>query len=560
MDPEQVSAVLTIPDKFDPTIPTLGYGVILWMHTYLVNPDGEHAGEPFMPTNEQMNFLLWFYAVDADGHFIYRRAVLRRSKGWGKSPLMAAIALAELCGPVYFWGFDKDGNAVGEQHPMPWIVVAGIAFVQTANTMDAVRAMAAGDRFKDTYLDENSIGLTRIILPGGGKIVPITANSRSQEGARPTFGILDETHHWTATNGGHKLARVILRNLAKVGGRSIATTNAHEPGEDSYAEHDYHDYLAQREGRTLDESILYDSREAPASIDLSDPKLVMAGLKAAYGDATWLDFDRLLAEVYDPGTPPEESRRFYLNQIVAAANSWISPAELARAKRASVPALKLGRADRHRGWRQGDTVVLGFDGSLTDDSTALIAIRISDRAVFLLGLWEKPEGPAGVNWEVPKDEVRDTVDNAFATLDIIAFFSDVAYWETDIDRWRAEYGERLTVKASVKHAVGYDMRSHKQLLTIGAESLQRALSEGQLGYGPHMLWNRPNVHADEALTRHYLNARRRLNQFGTTFGKESRESPRKIDALAATLLAYLAVQAVEAAGKLKRRGGRVAGF
>lgn len=559
---DDIAAVTTVPTfPLDGSIKTLGWGVVLWMMQYLVQPDGDEAGEPFKPTREQINFLLWFYAVNGDGHFIYRRATLRRSKGWGKSPLMAAIALAELCGPVSFWGFDKDGNALGQVHPMPWVVVAGIAFVQTANTMDAIRAMAAGEAFSARYLDENSIGQTRIIIPGGGKIVPITASSRAQEGARPTFAILDETHHWTASNGGHKLAQVIRRNLAKVGGRSVETTNAHEPGEDSTAEKSYQDFLAQREGKTLDESILYDSREAPGDIDLSNPELVKAGLKVAYGDAVWLDLDRLLAEVYDPSTSPEEARRFYLNQIVAAANSWVAPHELEGNRNDELAPLKLGNADRPRGYRDGDTVVLGFDGSLTDDSTALAAIRLSDGAVFLLGLWEKPEGPAGNNWEVPKDEVRETVDHVFARLDVIAFFSDVAYWETDIDHWRALYSERLVVKAETKHTIGFDMRSHLMISTQAAESMNRTIVEKQLPFGMSALWNRPDVRADEALVRHILNARRRLNRFGVSFGKESRESPKKVDALAALMLAYLARSRVIAEGKLKRRGtGRVAGF
>ncbi|OJF09367.1 hypothetical protein BG844_37965 [Couchioplanes caeruleus subsp. caeruleus] len=45
--------------------------------------------------------------------------------------------------------------------------------------------------------------------------------------------------HWTVSNGGHALARVIRRNLAKSrdrAARAIETTNAHAPGEDTVAE------------------------------------------------------------------------------------------------------------------------------------------------------------------------------------------------------------------------------------------------------------------------------------------------------------------------------------
>lgn len=36
-----------------------------------------------MPTKEQKRFILWWYAIDAQGKFIYRDGVLGRIKGWG---------------------------------------------------------------------------------------------------------------------------------------------------------------------------------------------------------------------------------------------------------------------------------------------------------------------------------------------------------------------------------------------------------------------------------------------------------------------------------------------
>ena len=560
-----MAAILSVPEfPLDGSVKTLGWHVISWVESYLLQPDGDQAGEPFRFTREQLNFILWWYAVDRGGRFIYRRGVLRRAKGWGKSPFLGALALAELLGPVRFGGWDDDGDPIAVPHPMPWVVIAGVSETQTRNTYDAIRAMAEDSLLVDDYgLD---VGMTRILAPGGGKIVMITANAATQEGARPTFAIMDETHHWTATNGGHKLARVVKRNLAKSrdgAARVIETTNAHEPGQESVAEQSYNAWRAIVEGRSRATGILYDAREAPLDVDLANEADLMAALRDAYGDSTWVDLDRILAEIYDPDTPPEESRRFYLNQIVAAADSWVSPPEWYKNRVEDLLPLELGIPGVKA--KPGDTVTLGFDGSLTDDSTALVAVRVDDGAAFLIGIWEKPEGPTGDGWEVPKDQVRDLIDWTFEHLDVVAFFSDVAYWETDVDAWRDKYGEQLLVKATTRHAVGWDMRGHQMETTRAVEALHRAMTDGELPWGPHELLAGParGAKAEEILTRHVLNARRRLNRWGVYFGKETRESPKKVDALASLVLARMARSRVLADGGLKKRrkpSGRVAGF
>jgi hypothetical protein len=558
-----MEAITSVP-TFPASQPTLGWGVADWIEDNLVQPDGEDAGDPYRLTDEQLRFVLWFYAVDGEGRFIYRRAVLRRAKGWGKSPFLAALSIAELCGPVRFAGWDEDESPMAQSHPMPWVVIAGVSEKQTANTLDAARAMLDGSPAVEEHgLD---VGKSRILSARGGKIEPITASSATAEGARPSFAIMDETHHWTRTNGGMKLARTVRRNLAKSrdgSARVIETTNAHEPGQESVAEASYLAWRAIVEGRSRADGLLYDSREAPADVDLSNEATVLEALRVTYGDSTWVDLRRILGEVYDPDTPPEEARRFYLNQIVAAADAWTTPVEWGQNRREDLRPLLVAPADVPRAPR--DTVTLGFDGSLTDDSTALVAVRVEDDAPFLLGIWEKPEGPAGDGWRVPKDAVRGAVDHAFATLDVVGFFSDVAYWETDVDSWRETYGERLLVKATTMHAVAWDMRGHQADTVRAVESTNRAIVDGTLPWRSHALTYGPaaGAHAEEILTRHVLNARRRPNRFGVSFGKENRESPKKVDALAALILARLAASKIRASGVLKsrrKRTGRVAGF
>lgn len=526
-----MKAIRTLRD-FDARIPTLGWLIIAWIEAWLIQPDGENAGKPYRLTREQKNFILWYYSLDSRGRWRYRRAVLRRAKGWGKSPFLAALCIVELVGPVVFAGWaEADARSPrGKARPNAWVVLAGVSETQTANTYDALRAMITPAMAEEFGLD---VGMTRVYTATGGKLHPITANAATQEGARPTFAVMDEVHHWTTTNGGKALARVVRRNLAKVKGRAVVTTNAHAPAQDTVARDLYTSHLIQAEGRAKRPDLLYDCREAPV-IDLADESALRAALAAAYGDSVaWVDIDDLVSEIYAPDTLPEDACRFYLNQIVDAADVWVTSAEFDANRRPDLRPLRTATPGLagHEPWRNADTVCLGFDGSRTDDATALVAVRVSDGAMFLLGLWERPTGPDGHGWEVDREAVRGAVDHAFATLDVVAFYADVAEWETDVDDWRDRYGERLLVAASTKHKVAWDMRGHQADTTRAAEALHRSIVDGDL---PH------NYGHDSPVRRHFLNARRRVNRYGVTFGKEGRESPHKVDIVAATLLARLA--------------------
>lgn len=62
---------------------SLGHQILAWVHENLLAPDStEERPEPFMPTYEQYRFILWWYAVDERGRWLYRRGVLQRLKGW----------------------------------------------------------------------------------------------------------------------------------------------------------------------------------------------------------------------------------------------------------------------------------------------------------------------------------------------------------------------------------------------------------------------------------------------------------------------------------------------
>jgi hypothetical protein len=243
--------------------PTLGWLIVDFIENYLRVPAGDGTGQPLRLTDEQIRFICAAHRIHpVTGKWFYRRSVLRRAKGWGKSPIVGAVAVSHLAGPVVFDGWDANGEPVGRPHPSPWVQVAATAEDQTDNTWAPVMAMIAESSADELGLD---VGLTRIFLKGRpGRMEPVTAKAPSKEGTPVTFCVMDETHLWTPSNGGQKLAATLRRNVGKTAGITIETTNAHRPGEGSVAEASWE--AAQR--ATAD--VFYDSLEAPQVDDLED--------------------------------------------------------------------------------------------------------------------------------------------------------------------------------------------------------------------------------------------------------------------------------------------------
>lgn len=509
-----------LPDGVPPL--TLGWDVLRWISANLAQPDGDRAGEPFVMTNEQARFVAWFYAVDGSGRYAYRRGVLSRVKGWGKSPLLAALCCAELAGPVVFDGFDSDGDPVGRPHPSPWVQLAAVSEDQTDNTMRLVVDMLSMGEADIPGLD---VGITRVNT-ATGVLQPVTAESRSREGQRTTFAVLDETHLWLKHNGGKRLADTVRRNLAKMNGRSVETTNAYRPGEESVAEasHDY--YLSITEGRVREAGLLYDHRAAPPETKLTDERSLRRGLRYAYGDARWVDLDRIVAEVYDPATDPSDARRFYLNQFTAADDAWLLPTQWEPL------------ADPSRVVADKSSITLGFDGSIRDDATALVGCEIDTGYLFTLGVWEKPDNVDG--WEVPRVEVDAAVAAAFDRYNVQMLYADPPYWQDHLSAWQSEFGGEIVKEW---------WTNRTRAMVSALERFHTAVVSGDLTHD-----------GDSRLTRHVLNARRRVGRSGLTIGKETPSSPNKIDAAMAATLAYEARSDALAAGLKRKRSGRVVGF
>lgn len=512
---------------------TLGWQIAGWCAEYL---DGEGSTDeqrvPWKFTTEQLRFLLWWYAIDKDGEFIYRTGVLQRLKGWGKDPLLAVISLVEFVGPSRFSHWDEDGNPVAKSHPQAWVQITAVNQEQTTNTMGYLPILM-GPKLIQTYGIKAGAELIRADR-GRKKLQAVTSSYRAIEGKRTTFTLLNETHHWVAGNGGHKMFETIDGNSTKMDSRYLAITNAYLPGEDSVAERTREAHNKVLEGRAIDVGTLYDSIEAHPKTPLT-PEALRIVLPKIRGDAIWLKIETIIKSVMNLTISASRSRRMYLNQVVAEEDALYGPAEWDPL------------ADEGKSLKPGDEIVLGFDGGKSSDSTALVALRVRDMHAVLLNIWEHPEGEAAKDWTVPRHEVDSAVHEAFRLFEVRAFFADVALWESYISDWSETYGERLGVRSpSGKDAIGWDMRSSQKTVTLAHERLMRSIFDAKLSHD-----------GDLTLRRHVLSARRRTNNYGLSFGKESKDSPRKIDAYAALMLAHEALVELRARGKkVRKRTGR----
>jgi hypothetical protein len=389
---------------------------------HLPSPNNEQ--EPLVLTDEQARFVLAWYALDDHGHFVNRRAILEMAKGWGKSPLMAALAIAELAGPVLFDGWDAAGEPVATywgygSNPPPLVQVAAVSEDQAENTYGSIYQFLTarkGAVAESIGIDQ---GRTRLYLHGRpGELHPVTASAGSREGQRITFAILDETHLWIRRNGGIRLADTIRRNAAKMGGRTIETTNAPQLGEKS---------VAERSGLDVDrgfkEILHWTRRPTPEpQPDWTDQQL-LAALEYVYGDAYWIDPKRILKEVRDPATEWDDALRFYFNIRAAGFGRAVDPR-------------RWDELAKPRDIERGTIIGLGFDGSISQDETWLVGCT-ADGYSFPIGRWHRPTTSSG--WTVPRDEVQAKVEWAFNEYRVGRFYYDPPKWWTEGQTWETRW-------------------------------------------------------------------------------------------------------------------------
>lgn len=547
-------------------VPTLGWYALDWIAENLATP-GRDEYVPFGPYLEQEDFILRWYELDpVTCRFKRHRGLFGRPRGHGKSPLAAGLAALEALADIVPDGWDANGQPVGRPWSTvltPLVHIAAVSEEQTKNTWQPLLEMLREGPVLDNYPGLDPLD-TFVVLPRG-RIEQITSSARTTKGAPIVYGSLDQTEEWVPSNGGPRLAQAIRTNAAKNGGRTTEWPNAFIPGENSVAEASAAYAALIREGRARDEGLLYDHREAPADTDMTDHESLEWGLRVAYGDSSGhpdgcvihdppcppghVGLDSLIAQVWDPASDVQQLRSDLLNQITHASDSWVTSPEWGACFDGDVVV------------RDKDVIVLGFDGSRgrvkgKADATALIGCRVRDGHLFEIGersVWEPPRkemsrrdrektGDQTPGWTPPVTEVEAAVRLAFNRYTVIGFYADPNGWMEQVAKWEARYGDQLKVKASVREPIAAWPRGKNTNAVDAVENLRAAIANGECSHD-----------GSSALTRHMLNARRRNFRTGYLIYKAYPDSPDKIDAAYAAVMAWKARLDAVAAGHAKRK-------
>ena len=212
-----------------------------------------------------------------------------------------------------------------------------------------------------------------------------------------------------------------------------------------------------------------------------------------------LEFDRV-------ALPEHEFRRYRLGQWTATERAWLPHGVWAER---AVPGAGLPPP--------GTKVYLGFDGSYSGDSTALVGVT-DELHVFVVGCWENP-GRSG--WRVPRARVGETVAEAFDQWKVQAMLCDPPYWGAEIAEWMARYNRPSNLRVAEFPTFS------RARMAPACTLFYSAVMEGTLSHD-----------GDPRLARHVSNAVVKASPLGDYITKADKDSPAKIDLAVAAIIAF----------------------
>ena len=444
------------------------------------------AGQPLILRDWQKDLIRHVFAGDGDS-YKHKISLVGQPRKNGKSALGSLFGVYSLIlgargAEVYSVAAEKEQ--------------ARIVFADAKRMIEASPELSALTKL---YRDA-------IEMPSAGSVYRVlSAEAYSKEGLNPSATIFDELHAqpnrelfdvMSLAMGARPSATLIA--ITTAGTRNDAT------GNESIAYNLYNYGKRIANGEVEDDSFFMAWWEAPAEADHRDPETWRLA-NPGYGDIC-------LAEDFESAVKRTPEAEFKIKRT----NQWVN------SKTAWLPAGAWQEIEEEFELLPDDNYILGFDGSWSNDSTALVAVIMPrhDEDVFRtfrVAHWEKDFAINDDSWIVDKKEVSKAVMDFFdKNRNCRELVADPTYWEDEMWQWQ-DYGIPV---------VEYKNTLNR---TVPATSkLFEAIVNKKLRHN-----------GDAALTRHLDNCVLKIDsQRGARITKDYRNPKLKIDLAIALLMAF----------------------
>lgn len=433
--------------------------------------------------------------------------------------LMAIVALLELHpdAPIRFNGYDPEaegGLAPGRSVMSPFIPLLAPTLEQLKDLAYGAAMEIVKDIDDAALFDPNK---ERIMINGEGesKIIPVAASAGRLDGQKPTFQGIDESHRMVEDR--HIAAVTTIENNLKKRFADdpwqLSTTTAGDPGEPSMALREFQYGMRIAEGKIKDPTTFFYHRatsDENAKFDTMENRI--KALKEASGPeaAKFRDLFSVAKEWDDENADHSYLERVWCNRWVQSSTSAFDAKKFRQ----------LG--DESLRIAPGSTIVLGFDGAISDDSTALVATEVETGIQNLVGIWEKPEGAS--KWQVPVGEVNAVMEDMFEFYNVLKLYADPPYWQESISKWAGRWEKRVVEWPTRNEThIYYALRAYSEAINLGevGHDNNQALIDHIAASGKNLL----NRYDDEGKQKYRLAKRQR---------------DKKIDAAMAAVLSWQA--------------------
>lgn len=513
--------------------PTLGPQICDFIESRFVYGPGTLKGEPYVVRDDFRYLLYRLYehypegyketygteSRDLSGRRRFQKGIISLPKGSAKTELMAIIALLELHpdAPIRFNGYDdkaEGGLAPGRSVMSPFIPLLAPTLEQLKDLAYGAAMEIVKDIDDAALFDPNK---ERIMINGEGesKIIPVAASAGRLDGQKPTFQGIDESHRMVEDR--HIAAvTTIENNLRKRFADDpwqLSTTTAGDPGEPSMALREFQYGMRIAEGKIKDPTTFFYHRatsDENAKFDTMENRI--KALKEASGPeaSKFRDLFSVAKEWDDENADHSYLERVWCNRWVQSSTSAFDAKKFR----------ELG--DESLRIAPGSTIVLGFDGAISDDSTALVATEVETGIQNLVGIWEKPED--ATRWQVPVGEVNAVMEDMFEFYDVLKLYADPPYWQESISKWAGRWEKRVVEWPTRNEThIYYALRAYDEAINMGevGHDNNQALIDHIAASGKNLL----NRYDDEGKQKYRLAKRQR---------------DKKIDAAMAAVLSWQA--------------------